>query len=359
MITFAKEDQKQNIIHIWQTSFPEDSQRFIDMYFSEKYRKEDTLVYTMENEVVSCLQMLPYGVTFYDNLCKMSYISGAATLPGYKNRGIMGQLLSQSFLEMRNRGDIFTTLIPQEPWLIQFYQKYGYTICFEYSLTPVSLDLDKVSSDSFSVLESDHTNIKPAYYFYNQYCKEQNLSIAKSFDDFKIIWKELNLFSGTILLCYESEKICGICFCSSSEEEVIIKDLIADSEIIKKQLIRFAMKKYPGKNLYLYEPVSDNKKAIPYGMGRILNVEKALQLYASFYASLDITIKVNDDRISENNGAFYLYKGNCIRKQNEYFDFEVDINLLTRLLFGYRIDDLSSDYHIFPQHHPYMSLMLD
>jgi predicted acetyltransferase len=353
MITFAKETQKQDIIYLWQTSFPEDSQEFVEMYFSRKYKKENTLVYTLDNKIVSCLQMLPYTITFYNHVCKFSYISGAATLPNYKNKGIMSKLLSHSFIEMKNSGDIFTVLIPQKAWLINFYQKYGYTPCFEHSLIPVSLEKN-CFLDIFSVLKLDNIHLKEAYNYYYNHCKKQNMFVLKNFDNFTVIWEELTLFSGTILLCYELEKICGICFCSVSSEKVIIKDLFADSEMAKKQILHFVMKNYK-KNIYLSEPSADNKCGNTNGMARIINVEKALQIYAYFYNQLNITIKVQDNQIAENNGIFYLSNGNCIQKQDNYFDIEADINLLTQLLFGYK----TANYHHFPQQHPYMSLMLE
>ena len=141
MIKFAEKNQKQEIINIWKTSFPDDTPEFVEMYFAQKYKEENTLIYMVENKVVSCLQMLPYEITFYNHICKMSYICGAATLPDYQNKGIMGKLLSKSFLEMKNRGDIFTVLIPQELWLIEYYQKYGYALCSKNCLNDVLDDI--------------------------------------------------------------------------------------------------------------------------------------------------------------------------------------------------------------------------
>jgi len=161
MIRFAQKNQKQEIINIWQISFPKDSPEFVEMYFTKKYKEENTLVYMIDDKVVSCLQMLPYEVTFHNHVCQMSYISGAATLPDYQNKGIMGKLLTQSFIEMKNRGDLFTALIPQEPWLIEYYQKYGFTLCPEYSLMPIMLDVNSCV-DSFSAADLDKTEIEAA-----------------------------------------------------------------------------------------------------------------------------------------------------------------------------------------------------
>jgi len=361
MITFAQNIHKQEVVHLWQTSFPNDSQEFIELYFEKKYKNENTLVYILDNKIVSCLQMLPYTINFYNQICNLSYISGASTLSYYQNKGIMGKLLSQSFVEMKKRGDVFTTLIPQEDWLTTFYGKYGYTTCFEYLLQPISLENDCLL-DTFSVSELDNTHLKAAYDYYYRYCRQQNLFVLKSFDDFLVIWEELTLFLGTILLCYDPKKICGICFCSVLHKNLIIKDLIADSEVVRKKLLQFAMENYKTKGInsvqlctplhLCAEKKSQHKEN---GMARILNVEKALQIYASFYNQLKINIKVQDNHIAENNGIFCLSNGKYCRKQDSHFDIEVDINLLTQLLFGYQ----TVSYPNFPKQHPYMSLMLE
>ena len=229
MITFAKDTQKQDIMDIWKISFPNDNQEFIDTYFADKYKSENTLIYLLDNKVVSCLQILPYTIEFHNYTCQISYISGAATLPDYKNRGIMGQLLTQSFHEMKNRGDIFTILIPQEAWLINFYKKYGYFAHFEHFSTKI-YDCSACFLDIFTFLELDNTHVRNV-------------------------------------------------------------------------------------------------------MTRVLNVEKALHLYASFHNQLVINIKAQDYQIPENNGIFCLYNGNCNRKHDECFDMKLSINYLTEWLF--------------------------
>jgi predicted acetyltransferase len=359
MITYANENQKQDIIHIWKTSFPDDSPQFVDLYFAEKYRKENTLVYIHEDKPISCLQMLPYNLTYYGNVCKTSYISGAATLPPYQNMGIMGELLSHSFYEMRNRGDIFTVLIPQKKWLIKFYQKYGYNLCFEYRPNLVQ-PIDISHSDTFAIVELNAVNIKEAYQYYHQCYSKQNLCILKSFDDFRIIWEDLKLASGAILLCYELGRICGICFCFHFEERVIVKDFFTDSKQAWLHLLGNVMNKYPEKKVYLHNLIFKDKGNIASkGMARILDAEKALTLYASYYPDMQITIKVKDNQITENNAVFRLHNGSCLRQNDETCDLQVSINKLTRLLFGCQIQKLPTKYSIFPSQHPYMSLMLD
>lgn len=230
MITYATEDQKQNVITLWKTAFPEDSDEFVNFYFEEKYHNEDTLLYFKDGKIVSSLQMLPYKMTYCEKRIKIAYVSGAATLPECQNQGLMRALLTHAFKEMKKRGEILTLLIPQEAWLVNFYQKSGYTSCFEHLSTPV-YDGTSCFSAIFAFLELDDTHIKEV-------------------------------------------------------------------------------------------------------MARIVDVEKVLQIYASFYNQLKISIKVQDNQVVENNGIFCLFNGKCSRKQDVYFDMELNINHLTQLLLG-------------------------
>ena len=359
MITFANDKQKQDVINIWKTSFPDDSQDFLDLYFNKKYKKENTLLYLIDEKPVSCLQMLPYEMTFYNTICKTSYISGAATLPEYKNQGIMGKLLSQSFVEMRKRDDDFTILIPQDPWLVGFYQKYGYTLCFEYHLTPIQIDSSS-TNDNYEIIEMNIGNAQNSFLYYSDYCKKQNLFILKTYEDFLIIWEELQLFGGTIFIAKQDAEICGIAFCSLNEKKLLIKDLVTDSEKIEKQLLQTISKQFPDKETCLFKQAESNHKILTLGMARILHVEHILKTYAAYYPHLDIILQVSDRQIAENNGIFQIVEGKCLQLEtNNKYDISVDIALLTQLIMGYQTDTLSSEYRIFDTQHPYMSLMLD
>ena len=358
MIAFADDNQKQDVMNIWRESFPDDSPQFTEMYFRKKYKKQNTLLYLIEDKIASCLQMLPYKMTFYNTVCKTSYISGAATLPEYKNQGIMGKLLTASFSKMRKRGDDFTTLIPQEPWLIGFYQKYGYTPCFEYNLYLLPIESSAMNYD-YVAIEMNKSNAKYAFRYYSDYCRKQNLFVQKTYKDFLTIWEDLRLAGGTIVYCLYSNKVCGICFYTLKKGKVILKDLIVDSEIIKRRLTYIAEIRFMSDEIHLFKQSDDNCNSSTLGMARIINVDTVLEAYANYYPHLEITLKVSDNQIVENNGVFQIKEGKCVRSKDDNYDLSVDIAMLTQLVMGFQTDKLPPQYSAFPQQHPYMSLMLD
>ena len=64
--------------------------------------------------MTTALQMLPYRMSFGEASLDVSYISGAATRPEYRNRGLMGRLLKESFEIMRSRNIPLSALITAE-----------------------------------------------------------------------------------------------------------------------------------------------------------------------------------------------------------------------------------------------------
>ena len=63
------------------------------------------------------------------NLCGKSahYLCGAATLPEYRNRGIMTELIKFALADAKKRGDCYSVLLPANEGLYGFYAKLGYS----------------------------------------------------------------------------------------------------------------------------------------------------------------------------------------------------------------------------------------
>ena len=129
MIRQGKDTDKDSLMRLWKCCFPEDSEHFIRFYFDKVYANDETLVYVENNQPVASLQMIPYQIKASNQLLWGGYISGAMTHPDHRNKGCMAQLLYTSFDEMIKKGYDYTFLIPQEKWLIQVYEKYGFRLC--------------------------------------------------------------------------------------------------------------------------------------------------------------------------------------------------------------------------------------
>ena len=362
MITYAKYTQKQKVMDAWRTAFPTDSEEFVDFYFEKKYRNENTLLLLKDFKMASCLQILPYRMTYYGKLVNCAYISGAMTLPEYQNQGLMKELFVYTLKEMRKKGNAVTAIIPQEPWLIDFYKKFDYIPCFEYELTAVNPSDYPPFPDKMTLKEFEFTDLRNAYPFYKKHFEQQNLCVQKSYPDFSVMAQVCQNFEGKVYLLIDEEEMVGVCFCFLSDGKVVLKDCITKNEDYQQYFLSKLIRLFDNQPVFLYSSVKDASNSVFLGMARILDAPKLLSSFAKANPQVAFSIKIHDEYVAENNVTLSVCDGKMYeetRFQLPTVDFELPIEKVTQLLLGYRTAALEEKYAIFPQRHPYMSLMLE
>ena len=178
MIRFADEATTPCIREMWKIVF-EDTEEYLDLLFTEKYKPKNTLVYLDEGKPVASLQMLPYSITFYGERIEFYYLMGLCTLPQYRRRGYMEQLIMSSHEVMCERKIPLSVLVPAEEWLFGFYEKYGYEKVFEKDNKPIPLE---------EILNNGKT-IEEQYVCFDK-CQQHDFYVQKSLADFKVIMAE-------------------------------------------------------------------------------------------------------------------------------------------------------------------------
>lgn len=185
MVRFADEVTRPQVRKIWKIVFG-DPDDYMDVYFRHKYRDEDTLVYVEDGKVVASLQMLRYDFTFCGTEIPVIYLSGVSTLPLYRRKGYVRQLLMKSFEEAERRGIPLMLLVPQEEWLLNFYGRYGFAQTFDAgteALPSLKALLKKYSGD-----------LSASYREFDLLFREKEMTVQKSFGDFCAIVEEGALY---------------------------------------------------------------------------------------------------------------------------------------------------------------------
>ncbi len=281
MIRFADTDTTPLVRSMWKTCF-DDTEKYMDLHFSKKYKPENTLLYFEGNICMAALQMLPYSIRFYNKIVPFYYLAGLCTLPEYRNRGCMGQLIKASFEVMRERQIPLCGLVPADDWLFDYYAKYGFETVFDAA--PNTVNLKEILHKS--------NDIDEAYTLFDKQYQMADFYILKTSWDFEAIVSD-----------YEDEGC----------------------------------------------PLKGNLK----GMARVVIPEVALSLYASENDKSNFGIEIDQE-------VFKIENGKVDKTNSSASDISVDINLLTRLLFGYHISELDSQYSsFFEEHHPIINLMLE
>src|SRR5699024_2175983 len=113
MIHFADDSTKQAVRDMWKICFG-DSDAYLDIHFNHKYQNENTLIYIEDQKPVASLQMLLFDFTFNGSEISIAYLSGLCTLPNYRNRGFMRQLITKSYKVAQERDIPLMILVPQD-----------------------------------------------------------------------------------------------------------------------------------------------------------------------------------------------------------------------------------------------------
>lgn len=187
MIRFADDTTRQQVYNMWKTVFG-DSDEYMEIYFREKYRNENTLIYFDEEKdkekAVSSLQMLPFNFSFHGGEIPIAYFSGLCTLPEARRKGFMGALIEKSFNEMDKNGVPLAILVPQEESVMKFYRQFGFIQTFDAG-APLP-DLREIISES--------DNLKAAYETFDSFFRRRDMTVQKSPEDFQAIVEEAALF---------------------------------------------------------------------------------------------------------------------------------------------------------------------
>lgn len=126
MISYGEDRYKPALKAMWKRCFPADSHTFVDYYFANVCKNEETLLYIIDNQPVSSMQIIPYSLKNGEELSKAGYISGAMTKPDYQGRGYMQTLINAAFGEMQKQKYDYVFLIPQQQSLFDFYARFGF-----------------------------------------------------------------------------------------------------------------------------------------------------------------------------------------------------------------------------------------
>lgn len=291
MIRFADDTTRDQVQQMWKTCF-RDPDDYMEVYFRHQYRDEQTLVYIDGGRAVASLQMLPYAFTFHGAEIPVLYLSGVCTLPEARRKGFMHQLLLRSFEVARHRNVPLMLLVPQEEWLLDFYAKYGFAQTFDAGREPLpSLK---------TLLDAHSGDLHAAYRAFNALFRQRDMTLQKSFDDFRAMVEEATLYD------------------------------------------------FPPKTNLT-------------GMARLLDVERLLALFAARHEEACFSLRVEDRQLKENNGLFTVAGGVAAKagKQTEP-SLHLLVNELVQSLFGYHTHVQEEPIRsIFPEKIASMGYMLE
>lgn len=183
-IKFAEDKNLPTLRDMWHEIFGDNSD-FIDIYFNGLIKHNQTLIWEEGGEIAAMLYMWNYQFSYDGTAIPCYYLAGLGTLPKYRKRGIMSQLIKESNRVMKYRKIPISILVPAEKSLFDYYAQFGYVKVFEKG---------EFIQDIYNDLLSLET-IEERFERFNSIFNSQRFIMLKTFDDFKRIWRDLELSS--------------------------------------------------------------------------------------------------------------------------------------------------------------------
>lgn len=348
-------DKKDIVLSLWRESF-DDSDQFLDMFFSRVYRDDDAIMLEKGGRVVSTMLLQRYSMDFHGVTLPVSYICGAATAPDMRAHGFMGQLLAEGLNESYRRGDFLSALIPASAWLYKYYEKSGFSPVF-YTCAEhfTSAHPFKHTGDYRPYTELDS---KAAYAFFDRMMAARPCCIRHTREQFANIIMDNSVDGGSVLaIAGPGGAIVGMAFAVPGLDEVKVKEVLAVDDDARNGVLSLVRETFGEMQMTVWEYYSPGLELTVRGMARIVNVMTALSAIAAANPRLKLAIRVRDCVIRENCHTFVIAGGSCvIDDRPRRLDYDIDIEVLTSIVFG---NEETEKILEFPAIRPYMSLMLD
>ncbi len=321
MIRFAKEKDLEFLKQTWDVCF-HDPKEFIDWNFARNFSLGNTLIAEFEGMPASNLQLMPHRISLRGRDYDSNYVSGVATLPEYRNRGLVRELFRFGFLEMRRRNQPLSLLVPFD---YPFYEKFGYKQCYEKTFRyaeglPQNAETPEINTDLITKLDN----------IYRCAMRGRTGYALRTPEDWQRILEDLLWISkGEIILHETDGKADGYALCTHRQEgDWELHEVLGACDI------------------------SYREETKPFAMARILDVQRILTDLAKDFSGR-LRLKIQDTMIPENNQTFLLADGKAV--PCEAFDLELDIRGFTELVFGFCEDKTGTG--LFPKTNPYLNMI--
>lgn len=333
---------------LWKLCFG-DAESFIQLYFTYKYTPRINNCIVNERRVISALQRIPYVMSLWDMEVPVSYVSGACTHPEFRGKGYMRDLLRQAHQDMYKEGRWFSVLIPASESLFGYYARSGYYTCLPpwHTVADTEEKSDKDAKvDVTSYARYDCGWLKEVQMYLYGKMKLIPGALLHDEEDMQVVVKDLCMAGGRVVVARSGQGCVGVWMGVPEDGAVRVVECFAESQEIRERMLKEAITSWEmPESSSVYQSV--NKSQL-----RIIDVYKVLKRVAECRPEMSVKLYVvGDEDIPENNGAYLLKAGECVR---ESLPKKLDDADKTSLL-----DIAALAGWLFREHGPYLSMMLN
>ena len=245
MITRATPEQTDEIHEVWKTCFPKEDPRYLDFYFKTLFHPENCYVKTLEGKIVTVALRNRHVMMFNGRALATSMISGVATLPEYRNRGYMHEVM-RVILDACEHTELLTLIQTEHP---EMYEAMGFrTIYYRTKYQITRKDMQRITTFGCAYQTPAIDMLK----VYSAYIKRFNGFYARDLDYFVNYIKEVSALGGKIISFYNGKhEIRGYVVVIPQGKELRADELVYLDSVSLAKLCSAALQEKKIVNLYV------------------------------------------------------------------------------------------------------------
>lgn len=301
----ARTQREADIRALWHQIFG-DSPQAIESFFTAIYREEEALTLYDGDQLLSILLFPALELRIEGGLrLPVGYLCGVGTHPDHQRKGYSGKLLREALQRERQRGDIFSTLIPAEPSLFDFYRlKAGFFPAFsEYTTEDPA---------SYAAHASYHTTSAETLlqFLSLQEAATNSPTLLHTPAWWQAVLQDYAQSAGYQLLTHRDDqgRIDGALFAMAHTEQALWVRALWGEAPVQRALVTELQDSFPGATIRYYLPTPAEQTPRPKGMARLLNIRKLLRLYLCQHPETQLTFAYRDPLFPEED-AYYILGG--------------------------------------------------
>lgn len=335
------ERDQQQIYQMYQDIF-QDPEEFASYYFHYLYPKNRVLKLEKDSCLAAMVHLNPYQLCWGEEEFDASYIVAVATDPSCRRQGMMADLLKRAFSDLSKEGQFFTYLIPANP---AYYTPFDFAYVMDWESVRFERKenegCEKKIASSYSLEKITPSMYEETASWLNRMRKERFDLWVKA-DAAYIKQQDAEMKSeggGLYFICRDGERI-GYFACTMDETDISCTNVWKPEEISAEELGFYLARSFQKARISLVFPGKEKKektRKVPKIMVRILCLTRFLSCFCG-KKSDRFVFRVNDNILTDNQGCFSWQvgpDGSCVTKVDEKPEWEVSIQDLTKIVFGY------------------------
>lgn len=331
-------EKKDAVRRILKESFGYSDAR-MNKVFDPIYDDSDAMLLEKGGQPVSTLMMRHNDFLFHDQIVGMSCISQCATRRTSRGNGFMSELVAESLLESRRRGDMLTALVPTRDWLYFFFDRLGFSTVFYNDRQRFTSLHTFGAGEGYQPVENPLSD--EVFEAFHRMEMHRGCTVLHSAADFRLSVENAADEPGKAFVAVAdgSRRVAAMAWASlSADRELLtVTDLLGIDRSAMRGAMHELRRRFPDVAVQIMAvPGDTHRRLYACGMARIVDVAQCLEKVAAANPDLCLTMRVTDRIIPDNSHYYTIENGSLylVDERSDRPDFDITAEVLCRIVFS-------------------------